>query len=115
MLEFRRIGSKCDLRCYNCGNEAWIMVLDGQFARRDLGDEPYCRLFGRWHGKPNVKQVLSVLEFRPEFKAAGFSALWRQAVANTEVDFGVYRVSIAERIAVELRLFGVETRHQLME
>ncbi|WP_426104772.1 hypothetical protein [Massilia sp. TSP1-1-2] len=45
-------------------------------------------LTGRWVGKPEVPQVLEVRKQFPQVQPAGFSALWRQAVAHAEINFG---------------------------
>ncbi len=111
MLEISRNGPQANCRCVPCGHETWFVVYDGTYGLDGSwrSTEPFFLLTGRWTPKPTVKQVLDVQELFPQLKDAGFSALWRQAVAHEEIRFGLHSQDGVTYLADVLRSFGLET------
>jgi hypothetical protein len=112
MQEFERDGSPIvDCRCAACGNETWILVDDGTYALDGSlrSTDPCFRLAGHWSGKPSVQQVVDVQLLFPQLKVAGFSALWRRAVAHEEIKFGSYTQEHVSYLASVLHELGLET------
>jgi hypothetical protein len=107
-------GSKVNLRC-TCGHEAWVLAdYETDWPNGPLpSNEPCFHLNGCWTGKPSVKQVVGVLALFPGLKEAGFSALWRKAIAHENIYFGSNIQEQVDNMARELHGLGVETRQAL--
>ena len=109
--------SQQNYRCRACGAEHWIYVTrvptepDG--SMRDVGQ--LLILKARWTGKPRIEQVKLVVKLFPRLQAAGFSAMWRTAVANDPIDLGVFSKEDLEYFMSALQEIGLSTSYELDE
>jgi hypothetical protein len=117
MVQISMVGSKQNYRCDDCGAERFILVTlapcneDGSLRTAGL-----CfHLTGRWIAKPELKQVARVSQLFPHLQVQGFSALWRRAVANEVIEFGIFTQEGVDYVAGELRKCGIQTAQALDE
>ncbi len=106
-----REGNRLNYRCQGCAKQSYILVQEGPLALDGSvrSTAPCFYLTGRWAAKPAVKEVTQVSDMFPQLQAAGFSALWRCAVAREEIKFGCYVQEHADELAAELQKLGVAT------
>jgi hypothetical protein len=112
--ETSRDGGMLHYRCQDCGKESLMLVSEGTYALDGSlrSYAPCFHLTGHWTVKPAVQQVVLVREMFPHLHAAGFSALWRSAVAQENIKFGSYIQEHADSLAGELQRLGLETAHR---
>lgn len=115
ILETGRAGSQRFYRCEGCGDESWILVTEGTLAvdGTPRNAQPCFHLTGRWRAKPELRQVAQVAKLFPHLQAAGFSALWRAAVAKEDIKFGIFKQVHLDEMVKELHGAGLETMHTL--
>lgn len=111
MLLIDCVGSRQHYSCQACSATRSIHVTyhvtetDGSV--RDLGQ--LYELSGRWIDNPKIEQLKRVSEIFPQLLAGGFSALWRTAVANEPINFGVFTKEDADSFVNRLQKIGLST------
>jgi hypothetical protein len=115
MLETARTGSQRFYRCEGCGFESWILVTEGTYTLDGTlrQTDPCFHLTGRWKAKPELKQVALVAKLFPHLQAAGFSALWRSAMAHEDIEFGLFNQTNADELVRKLHAIGLDATLKL--